>query len=84
MLSHWLIVVPKDRAADGEVLPRIEAAISRSLYYLPDRVFCHRQANGTQQDEIDSRLRRSAPARQRCTMRTVTLAGGFGTLHILQ
>ena len=29
-------------------------------------------------------LRRSAPTRQRCIMRTVALAGGFGTLHILQ
>lgn len=46
MLSHWLIVVPKDRAADGDVRPRIEAAISRSLYYLPDRVLCHRQPSG--------------------------------------
>ena len=46
MLSHWLIVVPKDRAADGEVRPRIEAAVSRSLYYLPDRVLCDRQASG--------------------------------------
>ena len=46
MLSHWLIVVPKDPAADGEVLPRIKVAISRSLCYLPDRVLCHRLATG--------------------------------------
>lgn len=46
MLAHWLIVVPKDPVADSEVRPRIKAAISRSLYYLPDKVLFHRQATG--------------------------------------
>ena len=46
MLSHWMVVVPKDPAADREVQPRIEAAISRYLYYLPDRVLCHRLVSG--------------------------------------
>ena len=46
MLSHWLVVVPKDPAVNGEVLPRIEAAICRGLYYMPDRVRCHRLASG--------------------------------------
>ena len=46
MLSHWLIVIPKNPAADGEVSPRVAAAISRGLYYRPDRVLCHRLASG--------------------------------------
>lgn len=46
MLSHWLIVVPKDATADSEVQSRVNAALSRFLYYVPDRALFHRQETG--------------------------------------
>ena len=45
MLSHWLIVVPKVRRAGADVPRRIEAVLSRFLYYLPEHVFLNRYAN---------------------------------------
>ena len=46
MLTHWVIVAPRNRHADHRVLQRLRAAIGRHLYYKPDDVLCHRHASG--------------------------------------
>ena len=42
MLSHWLIVVPRNRRADYEVPRRVRAAIAQHVYYKPEQAHLHR------------------------------------------
>lgn len=46
MLTHWVIVAPRNRSADHRVPQRVRAALGRHLYYKPDDVLCHRHASG--------------------------------------
>lgn len=46
MLTHWVIVAPRNRDADHRVPRRLRAALGRHLYYKPDDVVCHRHASG--------------------------------------
>ena len=42
MLSHWLIVLPRNRRADYEVPRRVRAAIAQHVYYKPEQAHLHR------------------------------------------
>ena len=42
MLSHWLIVLPRNQRADYEVPRRLRAAIAQHLYYKPEQAHLHR------------------------------------------